>query len=528
VRNVFAASRYPLRLSYAVDLGRALNSVEAKALFLGALRWQEDSNLYLASDLFLRMTGPDVGKAVFEIADLAGWHGFWGLENTGSTEGVIRFQGGNLLARAKSHPEQLTPEDFRLRPDSAGYRAGPDGKDLGADVDLVGPGEAYERWKKTPEYQEWDRQTRELIEASIGDQRAEAVEPAESALPPDNEFTVLPNGWRFGRPTRLGPNVNSPRDDIAPCVSHDQYSLFFASNRLAGQGRNDLWRCTRAGPDDPWGQAENLGPIVNGTQNDTDPCLSSDGLTLLFASDRPGGEGEFDLWMSTRDSPSDPWGEPVNLGPDINTPSLDCKPSLASDGLTLLFSKWPGGEGGIDLYMSTREGPSDPWRRAENLGPIVNSPQVDTDACLSADGLTLLFVSNRPGGVGEWDLWMSTRPSRTAPWGEPWNLGTILNTSALETHPHLSPDGHWLFFSSTRLGSRNLYVAPVLPPEKPEEALAGPGRLPGPAGGEGDQPPARPADKTTEATKEKSGEEGTETRDQGPKAVEPAEPAPDP
>ena len=66
---------------------------------------------------------------------------------------------GDLLAKLGAAPEKLTPEDFRLRPDSAGYRAGKDKKDLGADVDLVGPGPAYERWKKTPDYQQWLKDT---------------------------------------------------------------------------------------------------------------------------------------------------------------------------------------------------------------------------------------------------------------------------------------------------------------------------------------------------------------------------------
>ena len=70
-------------------------------------------------------------------------------------EGSVRYQGGNLLARLSTAPGQITPEDFHLRPDSAGYRAAKDGKDLGADMDLVGPGPAYERWKNTPEYQQW-------------------------------------------------------------------------------------------------------------------------------------------------------------------------------------------------------------------------------------------------------------------------------------------------------------------------------------------------------------------------------------
>ena len=71
----------------------------------------------------------------------------------------MHYHGGNLASKLEMAPQKITPEDFRLRPDSAGYRAGADGKDLGADVDLVGPGPAYERWKRTPEYQSWLKET---------------------------------------------------------------------------------------------------------------------------------------------------------------------------------------------------------------------------------------------------------------------------------------------------------------------------------------------------------------------------------
>ena len=128
------------------------------------------------------MYDPDDAEMESEIgADLAAWNRFWGLQNTGSTEGLVRFHGGDLNAKADANPEQLTPEDFRLRPDSAGYQAAPDGKDLGADIDLVGPGEAYERWKQTPEYQEWQKETRELMKAAVAEQaQGEAVSETET------------------------------------------------------------------------------------------------------------------------------------------------------------------------------------------------------------------------------------------------------------------------------------------------------------------------------------------------------------
>jgi hypothetical protein len=90
------------------------------------------------------------------LKTLAEWNEYWGQSDTGSIQGVARFQGGEAV---HSTPHTLGPDDFRLRADSAGYRAGPGGKDLGPDIDLVGPGDAYERWKKTPDYQKWLEET---------------------------------------------------------------------------------------------------------------------------------------------------------------------------------------------------------------------------------------------------------------------------------------------------------------------------------------------------------------------------------
>ena len=90
---------------------------------------------------------------------LAEWDQFWGVTGTGAIQGSFRYDGGNVYTRLERAPAELTPADFRLRADSAGYRAGPDGQDLGADVDLVGPGAAYERWKQTPAYQQWLKHT---------------------------------------------------------------------------------------------------------------------------------------------------------------------------------------------------------------------------------------------------------------------------------------------------------------------------------------------------------------------------------
>ena len=91
------------------------------------------------------------------------WQTFWKVDKSPGSEGIPRFAGGDLLDRLEKEPLSLTAADFRLEKGSPGQGAGPDGKDLGADVDRVGPGAAYENWQKSPDYQEWLKKTEELM-----------------------------------------------------------------------------------------------------------------------------------------------------------------------------------------------------------------------------------------------------------------------------------------------------------------------------------------------------------------------------
>jgi hypothetical protein len=134
---------------------------ELEGLLRQVVVWREEQNLYPAGAPLLALAQGRMMKPIettHSCPTLDEWNQFWGLTDTASIRGVARFQGGDLVYAT---PETCTPADFRLRPDSAGYRAGPDGKDLGPDIDLVGPGEAYERWKQTPEYQTWLKETQQ-------------------------------------------------------------------------------------------------------------------------------------------------------------------------------------------------------------------------------------------------------------------------------------------------------------------------------------------------------------------------------
>jgi hypothetical protein len=133
---------------------------EAQALLKRLVAWSESKNVYPEAANLLGFY-IESGQPLLAGQNLADWNRFWGLADTAAARGDIRYRNGDLRSRALTQLEQVSAQDFRLADGSPGKGAGPGGKDLGADVDLVGPGPAYERWKKTPGYQEWRKKTDE-------------------------------------------------------------------------------------------------------------------------------------------------------------------------------------------------------------------------------------------------------------------------------------------------------------------------------------------------------------------------------
>ncbi|OHB82301.1 MAG: hypothetical protein A2Z38_00275 [Planctomycetes bacterium RBG_19FT_COMBO_48_8] len=127
---------------------------------------------------------------------------------------------------------------------------------------------------------------------------------------------------------------------------------------------------------------------------------------MVFVSNRPGGPGRADMWMATRPTTQDEWGPATVLGSGINTSFFDGEPALSANGLVLFFtSDRGGGSGGWDLWMSTRNTRNDPWGQVVNLGPAVNTSAAESTPFVSPDMKTLYFGSNRPGSLGDLDIW---------------------------------------------------------------------------------------------------------------------------
>jgi len=276
--------------------------------------------------------------------------------------------------------------------------------------------------------------------------------------------------FTFGTPTNLGPTVNSSSGDGSISVSSDGLEMYFLSTRPGGLGYEDLWVSKRENVSDPWEPPVNLGPPVSSSYRESYPSISADGLTLYFSDyfygpDRPGGVGGHDLWMTTRMSQSDPWSEPVNLGAGVNSSTDEEAPTISHDGLTLIFASDRAG-GSDDLWMCTRPTAQDEWGPPLNLGPTVNSSSYDLYGNLSSDGLALFFESDRAGGVGSYDIWVTVRKSLDDPWGQPVNLGPLVNTTGGDGSGAVSIDGKTLYFSSDRpggVGNYDLWQVSIVP-----------------------------------------------------------------
>ncbi|MGE5296023.1 MAG: protein kinase domain-containing protein [Solirubrobacterales bacterium] len=283
-------------------------------------------------------------------------------------------------------------------------------------------------------------------------------------LLPDAQVPAARADFTFGPQVHLGPIVNSPQNQGGPVISRNGLELYFTSDRPGGYGDWDIWVSKRASVEDPWGPVVNPGPGINGTDKELWASISSDGLTLYL---QVGTWPNHDIYTATRPAIDAPWGPRVNLGPVVNSPASDQFLVVSPDDLELYFgSQREGGLGWWDIYVSTRATRNDPWGPPVNLGPTVNTGEVDVPSAMSPDGLILFIVSTRPGGFsGRWDTWMTRRPFKGAAWGAPVNLGPSFNTP-----PHgwilssVSADGRWAYlYESEAFPVGDLWTAPILP-----------------------------------------------------------------
>lgn len=258
-------------------------------------------------------------------------------------------------------------------------------------------------------------------------------------------------------PVNLGPVVNSSALDANAALSPDEHTMYFVSNRPGSLGETDIWASHRQCLECPWETPVNLGAPINTTAQDASPTLSADGRLLFFFSGRLGGGG-LDIYVSHRIGASaagDVWGPPINLGPDVNTAGAEQGVHYSREGGTAtagLYFNRIGPSGTLDIFQVFIDNDGVPLGPAVLLTELSDASAADQKVTVRVDGLELFLSSLRAGTFGSFDMWVFTRQTPRDPWSSPSHLAAPLNTGDIDSQPSLSRDGRTLIFTSNRLG----------------------------------------------------------------------------
>jgi len=226
---------------------------------------------------------------------------------------------------------------------------------------------------------------------------------------PDGLFNedIYISEWREGKwlpALNMGGNVNTAANDATVSLSADGSVLVvYRNDGISG----DLY-VTEYGKEG-WSKLKKLPKPINTTYDETHGTFTADGNAIYFSSDRPGGFGGKDIYIS-RKLPDGEWGKPKNLGPEINTPEDEDSPFIHSDGKTLYFaSEAHTSMGGFDIFYSVLND-SNKWTEPVNVGYPVNTPDDDLFYIPTADGQRVYYSSKRKGGFGRSDIYIIEYP----------------------------------------------------------------------------------------------------------------------
>jgi serine/threonine protein kinase len=259
----------------------------------------------------------------------------------------------------------------------------------------------------------------------------------------------------------LGPGVNSSARELNPTLTDDELTLVFTRN-------TELWIAERSRVTEPFTTATRLPDSINthGPQNNPlQASLSGDGLLLAMISDRPGSAGE-DVWLAERPSRRAPFGEPVRLGPPVSSNGPERVVVLSSDGLTLLVSSVRPGSRGADIVLFTRTSRHEPFGSEQRLDPPVSTAGWDAASWISNDRCELLTVA-MPGGDAPHIKRLLVRENESQPWEEAGELVPLFS-DPLVSSGVISLSGRRLYFHARHLpdgaGELDLGVAELLSP----------------------------------------------------------------
>jgi outer membrane protein OmpA-like peptidoglycan-associated protein/Tol biopolymer transport system component len=254
-------------------------------------------------------------------------------------------------------------------------------------------------------------------------------------------------------PKNLGAGINTIYQEYLPTVTADDSTIIFTRR----SNQEDFYVSTK-GNENLWIKALPLSTAINTTGNEGAQCISPDGQYLYFAGcGREDGLGKCDIYFSKLVGNN--WSKPQNIGAPINSPYWESQPSLSADGMRLYFvSDRKGGYGSYDIYVSRNLG-NGKWSNPVNLGPNINSAGSELSPFIHPDNQTLYFSSDGWPGFGQNDIFYVKKSGKFA-WEKPVNIGFPINTSQEESSLFISNDGKKAYFASSSLqgfGGLDLY-----------------------------------------------------------------------
>jgi outer membrane protein OmpA-like peptidoglycan-associated protein len=260
------------------------------------------------------------------------------------------------------------------------------------------------------------------------------------------------------KPVNLGPGINTIYDEYWPSLSVDESMMVFTAQIPIDETNPQVYRNRQEDfyfsefRDGIWQPAKNAGYPPNTANNEGAQSISANGKVLFFtACNREDGSGRCDLYFSEKKG--DQWTIPVNLGSPVNTSSNEKQPSVSSDGNVLYFvSDRGGGNGGYDIWISRRSDDGS-WQAAIHAGDSINSEGDEQSPFIHPDNQTLYFSSTGWPGLGGYDIYMS-RKNDSGRWLLPVNFGYPINTWNNEEGLIVNTRGNKAYFSSDRLSGK--------------------------------------------------------------------------